>query len=587
MIEIDNSRDELLTDFGKTTLKNQYCLANESYQDAFARAAEAFSGNDRKLAQRLYDYASKHWFAFATPLLANGGTIRGLPISCFLNYVEDSIHGLAENFRENAYLSTNGGGIGTYWGAVRSVGEITSKGVDTPGMMSFLHVQDAQVLAYHQGSTRRGAAAAYCDVSHPEIVEFINMRSTTGGDVHRKNENLHHGVNLTDDFMNAVKDDSPWDLVDPHSGRVTETLKARQLWIQMLQQRARVGEPYLFFVDTANALLNPFLKQKGLRVNQSNLCTEITLPTDADRTAVCCLSSVNVAKYDEWEPFKEQFIDDMVTMLDNALEVFCTRAPEPLWRAVASVRAERSIGLGSLGFHTYLQQHGWSMEDEEAAAFNNMFYAELKRLAVTASEKLAKERGEPTDLKGSGMRNAHLLAIAPNASSSIICGGVSPSIEPLAANAFVQKTKSGSHEVRNPALTARLKELGYDTPEVWRQIILDHGSVANCHFLSDHDKRVFQTASEVDPATLIDLASIRQVYLCQAQSLNLFLPPKVSTKFLHTIHFMAWERGLKSLYYLRGQSVKRTSVGVLPENLREVQPAESCSLDGDCKACEG
>ena len=585
-------RDSLLTDFGKTTLKKQYCLPGEGYQNAFARAALAFSGNDSALAQRLYDYASRQWFAFATPLLANGGTNRGLPISCFLNYVDDSVQGLAENFRENAFLSTNGGGIGTYWGAVRSVGEVTSKGVDTPGAMSFMHVQDAQVLAYHQGSTRRGAAATYLDVSHPEIVEFINMRSSTGGDIHRKNENLHHGVVITDDFMVAVREDIDWDLVDPHSGRITETVRARALWIQMLQQRAKLGEPYLFFVDAANRALPGPLKSKGLRVHHSNLCTEITLPTSPDRTAVCCLSSVNVARYDEWFPHREQFIDDLVTMLDNALTVFEGSAPEPMWRAVASVAAERSIGLGSLGFHTYLQKHGWSMDSEEAATFNALFYRDLRSCALNASRRLARERGEPADMEGTGLRNAHLLAIAPNASSSIICGGGSPSIEPLAANAFTQKTKSGSHEVRNPALQARLRELGYDTDEVWRAIVLCGGSVQQLPFLSGHDKRVFQTASEVDPRVLIRLAAERQPFVCQAQSVNLFLPPNVSAKLLHQLHFSAWEKGLKSLYYLRSSSVRSTSVGVMPEILKDYPPepegdAPICELGGDCTACEG
>lgn len=592
MLNMNPERDNLLTEFGKTTLSKQYCINQETYQEAFARAAIAFCGGDNALAQRLYDYASQQWFSFATPLLANGGTNRGLPISCFLNYVEDSIHGLAENFRENAYLSTNGGGIGTYWGEVRSVGEITTKGVDTPGAMSFMHVQDSQVLTYHQGSTRRGAAATYMDVSHPEIVEFVNMRSSTGGDVHRKNENLHHGVCITNAFMEAVRVDGTWDLVDPHSGDKKETIKARSLWIQMLQQRAKLGEPYLFFVDTANDYLNPALKAKGLRVHHSNLCTEITLPTNPDRTAVCCLSSVNVARRDEWWPVREQFISDLVTMLDNALEAFCDHAPEPLWRAVASVRAEHSIGLGTLGFHTYLQQKGWAMEGPEAAEFNREFYAELKAQAVAASKRLAAERGEPFDLKGTGMRHAHLLAVAPNASSSIICGGVSPSIEPLAANAFTQKTKSGSHEVRNPALQARLRELGYDTDEVWRAIVLSGGSVQQLPFLSDHDKQVFQTASEVDPGTLIQLAADRQPNICQAQSVNLFLPPNVSAKLLHQLHFSAWEKGLKSLYYLRSSSVKSTSVGVIPEILKDYKPepkedVPSCNLDGECTSCEG
>lgn len=589
-ITIDPNRDENLTDFGKVTLTNQYCLPGETFQEAFARAANAFSAGDEALAQRLYDYASNQWFSFATPLLANGGTNRGLPISCFLNYVDDSIDGLGKNFYENAFLSTNGGGIGTYWGHVRSIGEKTSRGVDTPGVMPFMHVQDAQVLAYHQGATRRGAAAVYMDVSHPEINEFINMRSSTGGDVHRKNENLHHGVCTPDSFMEAVANNADWDLVDPHSKRVRSTVKARELWIKILQQRVKLGEPYLFFVDTANKALPQSQKDKGLYVNHSNLCTEITLPTNKDRTAVCCLSSVNVAKVDEWWQHREQFIADLITMLDNTIDVFCEKAPEAMWRAVASAKAERSLGLGTLGFHTWLQLNNIAMDSIEAQDFNQEFYSELHRLAKKASRRLAQERGEPEDMKGTGMRNAHLLAVAPNASSSIICGGVSPSIEPLAANAFTQKTKAGSHEVRNHALAALLAELGKNTEEVWASIAVNKGSVQHLDFLSAKEKKVFLTATETDAQVMIDLAAQRQPYICQAQSVNLFLPSDVSARQLHQTHFSAWKKGLKSLYYLRSTSVKATGVGVLPEVLKTEEPiveGKMCGIEPGCTSCEG
>lgn len=587
MIELDYNRDELLTDFGKTTLKQQYCLENETFQQAFARAAIAFSGGDNELAQRLYDYSSRLWFSFATPLLANGGTARGLPISCFLNYVHDSIEGLAENFKENAYLSVNGGGIGTYWGSVRAVGEQTSKGVDTPGVMPFMHVQDAQTLAYHQGATRRGAAATYMDVSHPEIFDFINMRSSTGGDVHRKNENLHHGVCIPDAFMKAVKDDTDWQLIDPHSRRVHNTVKARDLWIKILQQRVKLGEPYLFFVDIANEFLPQALKDKGLYVHHSNLCTEITLPTNENRTAVCCLSSVNVAKVNEWWDVREQFIQDLVTMLDNVLDVFIEKAPKSMWRAVESAKAERSLGLGTLGFCTWLQINHMPMASERARQFNAMFYAELNQLAVKSSRKLARERGEPEDMKGTGLRNAHLMAIAPNASSSIICGGVSPSIEPLAANAFNHKTRAGSHVVKNPALVEFLASIGQDTEEVWESISINRGSVQHLSFLSDEAKQVFLTATETDAQVMIDLAADRQPFICQAQSVNLFFPSDVTAKTLHSVHFDAWEKGLKSLYYLRSTSVKSTSVGVLPEVLKDKDAPQVCELGSDCKSCEG
>lgn len=597
-ITIDPSRDALLTEFGLTTLLKQYCVGNETPQQAFARAARAFDGGDSALGQRLYDYASKQWFMFATPLLANGGTNRGLPISCFLNHVEDSIEGLVANFGENALLSTNGGGIGTYWGDVRSIGQVTSKGVDTPGVMAFMHVQDAQAIAYHQGSTRRGAHATYLDVSHPEIVEFINMRSPTGGDVHRKNENLHHGVNITDAFMEAVETDGSWDLIDPHSGEVTDTIQARSLWAQMLQQRARLGEPYLFFIDAANRGLNPALKAKGYKVRLSNLCTEITLPTSPDRTAVCCLSSLNIATLDDWWDVREQLVADLITMLDNALEVFCEKAPAGMWRAVASVRGERSVGLGTLGFHTYCQQRGWPLGSPEAAQFNLELYSEVKAHAVAASMALAVERGEPEDLEGTGLRNAHLLAIAPNATSSIICGGVSPSTEPMVANAFAQKTMAGTGIMKNPALQARLRVLGHDDEDTWRSIFLERGSVQHLAFLSTEDKELFRTAAETDPGVLVDLAAQRQPHICQAQSLNLFLPADVSTRTMHQVHMRAWKLGLKSLYYLRSSSVKATSVGVMPDIMREpaVRPATVdeatpagavCNLGEACTSCEG
>lgn len=586
MIILDDSRDSLLTEFGKITLKEQYCLPGESYQEAFARAATAFSGGDEALAQRLYDYASKQWFAFSTPLLANGGTKRGLPISCFLNYVEDSIQGLVDNFSENAVLSTNGGGIGTYWGKVRSVGESTSRGVETPGVMPFMHVQDAQSLAYHQGKTRRGSAATYLDVSHPEIFEFINMRSSTGGDVHRKNENLHHGVNIPDAFMEAVESDGDWQLIDPNSKRITETVKARKLWIAILQQRLKLGEPYIFFVDTANKALPQSLKEWGLKIHHSNLCTEITLPTNKDRTAVCCLSSINLSKFNDWWFVKEQFITDLITMLDNVITEFCQNAPDGMWRAVQSARSERSLGLGTLGFHTLLQANGIAMDSERAKELNLLIYKNIQELAVEASKGLAKKRGECFDMIGTGMRNAHLIAIAPNASSSIICGGVSPSIEPLAANAFIQKTRVGSHLVKNPALVEYLTNILKNTEDVWSSIVKNNGSVQHLDFIPEKEKAVFKTAREISMSTVVELAADRQQYICQAQSLNLFLPPKITTKELHEIHFSAWKKGLKSLYYLRSSSVKSTNTGAIPVAPKEPEAA-ACELGSDCKACEG
>lgn len=580
---IDYSRDALLTEVGRVTLEERYCQPGEGPQDVFARASRAFSGGDEALAQRLHDYSSQLWFSYATPLISNGGTERGLPISCFLNYVDDSIAGLAANFTENAYLSTNGGGIGTYWGRVRSVGEVTSKGVETPGLMQFMHVMDAQMLAYHQGSTRRGAGAAYIDISHPEVVAFINMR-TLGGDEHTINENLHHGLCISDAFMEAVRAGRSWDLVDPNSGRVRDTVDARQLWSSILLKRVQKGEPYLFFTDTANRALPDPLKALGLRVNQSNLCTEITLPTNPDRTAVCCLSSVNMAKWREWGPVAGQFINDLVTMLDNVLEVFIEQAPPEMWRAVASARSERSIGLGTLGWASLLQQEGLCYEDEEALQLNRELYSQIKAHAADASRRLAAERGEAPDMVGTGMRHSHLMAVAPNATSSLICGCVSPSVEPFAGNAFAQKTLSGTHEVRNPALIALLDELGHNTQEVWSSIVVAKGSVQHLDFLTPRQKMIFRTHEEHDQMALLRQAWERQPYICQAQSINLSVPPNVSAKELNRLHFTAWERGLKSLYYLRSSSVKRTeAVNTIVETRARHEPPVGGS---DCVACE-
>lgn len=584
LIQVDDKRDELLTEFGKVTLKDRYCLPGESYQDVFARAAVAFCGGDYELAQRIYDYASKLWLSFATPLISNGGTTRGLPISCFLNYVDDSIRGLADNFDENAFLATSGGGIGSFWGHVRAIGEVTSKGVETPGPFPFMHCIDSQMLAYHQGNTRRGAAAMYMDISHPEIIKFINMRKPTG-DENARNENLHHGIGITDDFMIAVRDDLDWQLTDPKSGNVHETVKARTLWANILTTRLQTGEPYLFFKDTTNEALPDSQKALGLKVHHSNLCTEITLATSKERTAVCCLSSLNIAKYEEWEDVAEQVVADCVTMLDNVLDVFIQRAPKELWRAVNSANRERSIGLGTLGFHTYLQENMVDIESPEARAFNVMLFKQIKTYAVKQSQKLAKERGEPSDMLDTGMRHAHLLSVAPNATSSIICGTISPSIEPIAGGSFAQKTKSGTKEVRNPALVKLLKSLGKDTEEVWSSISLNDGSVQHLDFLTDRQKAVYKTAVEIDQERLIQLAADRQKYICQAQSLNLFVPPNISTKMLHKLHFSAWDNKLKSLYYLRSDAEKGTEkIGNVIE--RNVRKEFNCT-DEVCTMCEG
>jgi len=579
--------NQLLTEQGKKTLQVQFCLENETIEQPFIRAAKEFSRGDKALEERLLSYSNNLWFAYATPLLANGGTNRGLPISCFLNYVDDSIKGLAENFVENAFLATNGGGIGSYWGDIRLVGEKTSRGVETPGLIPFLHVIDSQMLAYHQGSTRRGAAASYIDISHPEILSFISMRESTGGDVHRKNENMHHGVCISDEFMEKVVSDGFWQLKDPSSGGSNEVIKARTLWAEILKTRVKTGEPYIFFKDAAQKALPQAQKDLGLQVHHSNLCTEITLATSPERTAVCCLSSINLAKYREWEHCKEQFISDLITMLDNCLEIFIEKAPEEMWRAVNSAKKERSVGLGTLGFQTFLQQEGISMESQAARDINKIIYEDIKKYAVKASEKLAKDRGEPDDLKGTGLRNAHLLAIAPNATSSTVCGGVSPSIEPFTGNAFNHKTKIGSYEVRNPALVPYLEKYGKNTEEVWSSINTNLGSVQHLDFLDDEEKEIFKTAEELDQTALINLAADRQKFICQSQSLNLFFKPDEEIKKLNQAHILAWKSGLKALYYLRSRSIKSTE-NVSAKIERKVrEEAKIQCTDDVCTMCEG
>ena len=436
-LNIEYSRDEYLTESGKTILKDRYLLPTEaSPQDAFVRAAKTFA-DDQAHAQRLYDYASKLWFMFSTPVLSNGGTTRGLPISCFLNYVDDSREGLADHYTENIWLSSMGGGIGGYWGDVRSQGMSTSIGNKTTGVIPFMHVVDSQMTAFHQGATRRGSYASYMDISHPEIVEFIEMRKPTGGDIHRKNLNLHHGVNVSDKFMEAVVAGDSWDLIDPHTKQVINTTDARTLWIKLLETRIATGEPYISFIDTVNESLPETQKKLGLKFNHSNLCSEITLPTAKDRTAVCCLSSVNLEYFDEWKD-NPQFIEDLVRMLDNVLEHFIQKAPDYMWRAVNSARCERAIGLGAMGLHSYFQKRAISMDSPMSKSINEYIFKHIHNEAQAANKKLGAERGSPADMEGTGLRHSHVIAIAPNASSSVICGGTSPSIEPLRANAFSQ-----------------------------------------------------------------------------------------------------------------------------------------------------
>jgi len=586
-VKIDYSRDSLLTDFSIKTLQDRYLVGDEkSPQEAFARAAEAFADDDDH-AQRIYDYASNLWFMFATPVLSNGGTARGLPISCFLNYVEDSREGITGHYTENAFLSSFGGGIGGSWSDVRSSGTRTSKGSESTGVIPFVKVVDAEMLAFSQGVTRRGSYAAYLHITHPEIEEFLDGRKPTGGDTNRRFLNLHHGVVISDRFMETIHratkepgyDDS-WELVDPHTKEVKKVVSARALWVKILQNRMETGEPYVMFEDAVNNDLPSFQQKKGLYVNHSNLCSEITLPTNEERTAVCCLSSVNLEYFDEWKNHAS-FIPDLVRFLDNVLQYFIDNAPSQLEKAKYSAYRERSIGLGAMGFHAYLQKNNIPFEGPVAASANHMIFKHIKDDAMEETLQLAVERGACPDDDSCRVRNAHLLAIAPNASSSIICGNTSPSIEPFRANAYTQKTKSGSYLQKNKFLEQLLEKYEKNDDKTWRDIVTNKGSVQHLEFLSEAEKEVFKTAVEINQAWVIEHAAERQQFICQSQSLNLFFPPDVNKGELHNIHMVAWAKNLKTLYYLRSEAISRA------DNVSNEVKREIIFEQQDCLSCEG
>ena len=615
-ITIDYEREKDLNDFSLNTLKDRYFWQDETYaQEAFARASvysATYHGvTDFDLAQRLYDYASKSWFMFSTPILSNGGTTRGLPISCFLNFVPDSRGGLSAHYDENIWLTSSGGGLGGYWGAVRSNGVATSNGSQSTGSIPFMHVVDSQMLAFNQGVTRRGAYAAYMDISHPEIEEFIAMRKTTGGDLNRKCLNLHNGVNISDDFLYSVEHDLPWRLIDPKSKQAIKTVPARDLWWQLVHTRAETGEPYIVNTDRCNEYLPQEQKALGLEVKQSNLCSEITLPTNEERTAVCCLSSVNLEYFDEWKD-NEVFISDLVTMLDNTLEHFIDNAIQTVGireqcnslqefkyhvdldkkgfaRAAYSAYRERAVGLGAMGFHSYLQRNGLPFAGVFAASFNHRAFKLIKERATEASKVLGRDRGEAPDMVGSGRRNSHLLAIAPNASSSIICGGTSPSIEPSRANIFTHKTLSGSYRVKNKYLEKLLEEKGLNNEETWKTISAAEGSVAGLTALSEEERDTFKTAPEINQIWVIEHAYNRQPYVCQSQSVNTFFEPPASSapqethdeylEYVNNVHW-AGANKLKSMYYYRTTAARNA------ENVNVKIPRINLE-DGECLSCEG
>ncbi len=586
-VRVDRTRDALLTDFGKATLDDRYLMPGESYQDLFARVA-SYYGDNPGHSQRIYDYISRLWFMPATPVLSNGGTKRGLPISCFLNEASDSLEGIVGLWNENVWLASKGGGIGSYWGNLRSIGEKVGQNGKTSGVIPFIRVMDSLTLAISQGSLRRGSAAVYLPVSHPEIEEFIEMRKPSGGDPNRKALNLHHGVLVSDAFMRAVEADEAWALTSPKDGSIVRSVTARSLWIRLLTARIETGEPYLVFSDHVNRARPEQQKLAGLEVKTSNLCSEVTLPTGIDqhgkqRTAVCCLSSVNLEYWQEWQDHPS-FIEDVLRFLDNVLQDFIDRAPEGMDRAKYAAMRERSVGLGVMGFHSFLQAQDIPFESVMAKVWNRRMFQHLRTQADAASRKLAEERGPCPDAAEYGImeRFSNKMAIAPTASISIIAGNASPGIEPIAANVFLQKTLSGSFSVRNRHLHRLLAERGQDRDEVWSSITLSKGSVQHLDFLTDHEKAVFKTALEMDQRWVIEHAADRTPFVCQSQSVNLFLPANVNKRDLHQIHLMAWKRGLKSLYYCRSLSIQRadtvsdTILG--PTELFEIDPARDMAL---------
>jgi len=582
-ISIETDKDKLLSKQAAKLLKDYYCIDGEdSPQMAFARAARAYCYDDMKLAQRIYNYVSNKWFMFASPVLSNApkpnGKVKALPISCFLSYVPDTLEGLIEHTSELRWLSVKGGGVGGHWSDVRSVSDIA------PGPIPFLHTVDADMTAYRQGKTRKGSYAAYMDVSHPDIMEFLTVRIPTG-DVGRKCLNIHHAVNVTDEFMTAVEDNEDWDLIDPNESKSRETYKARKIWETILETRFRTGEPYINFIDTANRYLPKTMKKKGLRIHGSNLCNEIHLPTNDERTAVCCLSSLNLELYDEWKD--TDVVKDLITFLDNVLQFFIDNAPDEISRARYSATQERSLGLGAMGLHSLYQKNRIPFDSLQAKTLNEEIFKKIKEDAVEQTKILGTEKGEAPDMKGTGKRNSHLLAIAPNANSSMITG-CSPSIEPHKANAYTHRTRAGSHLIKNRYLKEELQKINQDTPEVWTSIITNGGSVQHLDFINDSMKEVFRTAIEINQRVIIEQGGDRQKYLCQGQSLNIFFPAGASKNYLHDVHMKAWKEECKGLYYLRTETSHRAENVAEKVKLNKLKDySEDVQSEEDCPACEG
>jgi ribonucleoside-diphosphate reductase alpha chain len=582
-IEIDLSRDGLITDFGMSLLKEHYLLPTESSpQEAYARAAVAYCAGDLQFAQRIYDYVSKNWLMFSTPVLSNapapGEPWQGLPISCYLTYVDDNLHSLISHSSELRWLSVKGGGVGGHWSDIRAVSK------KSPGPIPFLKTVDADMTAYHQKGSRRGSYAAYLDISHPDIVEFLNIRVPTGGDENRKCFNLHNAINITDEFMHCVQNDSLFNLIDPHNNEVKEQINARQLWHKILETRARTGEPYLHFIDTANKALPQTLKDQGLKIRGSNLCIEIELPTDNNYTAVCCLSSLVAEHYDDWKD--TLIVQDAIRLLDNVIDIFISHAPVELSSAIKAAINERSLGLGLMGFHSYLQKNGIPWESAIASIVNHNMSSHIQQEAIKSTKQLALERGEYPGGIGTGRRNAHLLAIAPNANTSIIAN-TSPSIEPNKSNAYTHRTRVGSWLVKNKHLEALLISKGYSSSkldEIWNSIILSNGSVQHLQELDEHEKHIYKTAFELNQEWVVQHAADRQHYICQGQSVNLFFPANVDRAYVNKVHLKAWKSGVKGLYYYRTSSTVQADK--VANKIQRVALKDYMAKDEDeCMAC--
>ncbi len=595
-VKINKEHNKLLTSSGHAMVDLRYLLEGEDFQDAIARVASAYA-DDENHAQRIYEYMGKHWFMPATPVLSNGGTTRGLPISCFLNEVQDDLNSIIYVWTESAHLAAVGGGVGTHWGNVRSIGEEISTGGQTSGIIPFVGVQDKMSMAVSQGgSMRRGSMAVYLPVSHPEIKEFISIRRPTGGDMNRKSLNVHHAVVIDDDFMHKVMNNEKYDLVSPRDGSTIDVVNARELWIEILTMRLETGEPYIIFIDNVNRLKPEIYEKLNINIKTSNLCSEIMLATgpdhlDRDRTAVCCLSSLNLEYYDDWKNDK-QFIYDIFCFIDNVLQDFIDRAPDVMERARYSAMRERSVGIGVMGFASLLQKKMLSFDSLETKKLNDEIFKKIREQADDASKKLAKLKGVCPDAKDAGLeeRFTNKLAIAPTASISIIAGNCSPGIEPYVANSYTQKTLAGSLSVRNKFLKEVLAKHKMDTDDVWSKITTNNGSVKGLQFLNDHEKQVFKTAYEIDQNVLIDLAADRTKYICQAQSLNLFLPADIHKKVLHDLHFSAWKNGVKSLYYCRSMSIQRAEkVSTMKEDFLDSSKIENEAIvcnDDICMSCQ-